>query len=435
LKENHIIIKDVIISGLALFAIFFGAGNLILPPYIGINAGKNWILAWIGFALSGPGLTCIGMIAMAKNQGDPEGFGGKVSREFSVILGSLLTLCIGPLVAVPRTGATTFEVSVLPFFPNFSPILFAIIFFGITLYFAINKSKIIDIIGNYLTPVLIIILLVIILKGIFTSVTPTRIIGNNQFSVGFLEGYHTMDPLTPMILAGIIISDFRTKGIKSKETLTTYTIYSSLIAAIGLIVIYGGLTYLGAKTSTVVPEGLGRTELLNTIVYYLLGSYGNMALGLVVVLACLTTSIGLVTATGNFFSKTTNNKLKYEHIVIASVIISGVLSVIGVEGIMNFSEPILITIYPVVIVLSFLNVFDKYIKNDLIYKSTIYFTLVISLISGIEELGFKNFILVKLFSKLPLWEVGFAWILAAFLGLLVGILIFQSSIKSEAAQS
>lgn len=293
MKKDSVINKDIIISGFALFAIFFGAGNLILPPYIGLNAGKSWVLAWIGFALSGPGLTCLGMIAMAKNQGDTNLFAGKVGPKFSVLLGSIIILCIGPLMSVPRTGATTLEVSVLPFFPNFNPVLFALIFFGITLYFTINKSKAIDIIGTYMTPGLLIILFIIILKGVLTPIDPTTIVGKGQFSIGFLEGYHTMDSLSPMVLAGMIISNFRDKGIESKEALTTHTIYAEIIAATGLILVYGGLTYLGSKVYAVVPEGLGRTELLNTIVHHFLGNLGNVSLGLVVGLvvglACLTT--------------------------------------------------------------------------------------------------------------------------------------------------
>lgn len=420
MKDESMKIKDIIISGFALFAIFFGAGNLILPPYMGLNAGQNWGWAWIGFALSGPGLTFLGMVAMAKNQGDTNLFAGKVGPKFSVLLGSVIILCIGPLMSVPRTAATTFEVSILPFFPSFNPILFSLIFFGITLFFTINKSKAIDVIGTYMTPGLLIILLLIILKGIFTPIDPTAIAGKGQFSAGFLEGYHTMDSLSPMVLAGMIISNFRDKGITSKKELTTHTIYAEMIAATGLILVYGGLTYLGAKSFAVVPEGLGRTELLNTIVYHFLGNTGNVALGLVVGLACLTTAIGLITATGDFFSKVTDNKLKYEHVVIAGVLLSGVLSIIGVEGIMRFSLPILISVYPIVIVLTLLNLFDKFIKSDLIYKTTVYSTLIVSIVLGIEEAGFTSFPLVKLFSNLPLWEPGFSWIIISLAGLIIG---------------
>lgn len=282
-----------------------------------------------------------------------------------------------------------------------------------------------------MTPLLLFILLVIIFKGIFTPFELTPIVGQSQFSVGFLEGYHTMDSLAPMVLAGMIISNFKEKGIKSEKALTTYTIYTELIAATGLTLIYGGLTYLGAKSYTMVPEGLGRTELLNAIVYELLGGYGSIALGLVVALACLTTSIGLITATGDFFSKISNNKFKYSHVVIVSVAISAILSIIGVEGIINFSVPALVSIYPVVIVLSFLNLFDKYIKDDLIYKTTIYFTLLVSLVSGIEAAGFENIKLVTIFSQLPMWDIGFSWILISIIGFIIGLLCSKGSLSSK----
>lgn len=431
MEKDVIKVKDVIVSGFALFAIFFGAGNLILPPFLGLNAGKSWILAWIGFSLSGPGLTALGMIAMAKNQGDTEKFAGRVSRNFSIILGSILILFIGPLMSVPRTGATTFEVSILPFLPNFSPVVFAIIFFSATLYFALNRSKTIDIIGTYMTPFLLLILLTILLKGIFTPIEAISLIGKNQFGVGFLEGYQTMDALAPMVLAGMIISNFREKGIESKSALTRYTIYTELIAASGLTIVYGGLTYLGAKFSPLLSSELGRTELLNTIVHYLLGGYGSISLSLVVALACLTTSIGLITATGDFFSKVSKDKLKYNYVVTVGVLVSALLSVIGVEGIIAFSVPLLVSVYPVVIVLTFLNLFDRFIKSDLIYKTTVYSTLVVGLISGMEAAGFKDLSLVKSFSKLPLWGAGFGWIIFALLGLVLGILISKLKFNNK----
>lgn len=431
MNDNSRNIKDTIVSGLALFAIFFGAGNLILPPYMGLNAGQNWIWAWIGFSLSGPGLTFLGMVAMAQNQGDTNLFAGKVGHIFSILLGSVIILCIGPLMSVPRTAATTFEVSIVPFLPNFSRAIFSVIFFGITLFFTINESKAVDVIGTYMTPVLLIILFFIILKGIFTPISPTSIAGKNQFSMGFLEGYHTMDSLSPMVLAGIIISNFRDKGIKSKEDLTQHTIYAETIAATGLILVYGGLTYLGAKSFNMVSPNLGRAELLNAIVYHFLGSAGNMALGLAVALACLTTSIGLTAAIGSFFSDVTNNRIKYKYIVIASVLVSALLSIIGVEAILKLSLPILVSVYPVVIVLTILNLFDKFIKSDLVYKVTIYFTLFASIIVGIEEAGFSNFPFVKLFSKLPLWESGFSWIIISFVGLILSLVLSELSVKGE----
>ena len=137
--------KDVITVGFALFAMFFGAGNMIIPPYIGLQAGKGWSSALVGFGLSGIGLPLLGIIAMAKNKGSLEQFAGKVNHRFSILLGTLVILCIGPMLAIPRTGATTYEVGIKPIFPSISPMISSIIFFSLTLYFSINKSKVIDI--------------------------------------------------------------------------------------------------------------------------------------------------------------------------------------------------------------------------------------------------------------------------------------------------
>lgn len=271
-----------------------------------------------------------------------------------------------------------------------------------------------------MTPFLLFTLLIIILKGVFTPTSTSSIIRSKQFSLGFLEGYHTMDSLAPMVLAGMIISNFRAKGIKSKENLTRYTIYTELIAAIGLTLVYGGLTFLGARVSSIFPMDMERTELLNTIVFHLLGKKGNLVLSIMVALACLTTSIGLTMATGDFFNKVSKNKLKYEYIVIASVVISSILSIKGVEGIISFSLPILVAIYPIVIVLTFLNLFDDSIKDNLIYKTTVYSTLVVGLILGIEGAGYKDLLIVKLFSNFPLWEIGFGWIWLSLIGLILG---------------
>lgn len=419
--------KNILISGFAMFAIFFGAGNLILPPHLGLIAGQKWYWAWIGFALSGPGLTFIGMIAMAKNLGNPEEYAGKVGRNFSIILGSIIILCIGPLMSVPRTSATTLEVLVDPFIPNFSPVLFAILFFSISLFFALKRSKMIDFIGTGMTPFLLIILFIIIYKGLstFTGISP--IIGENQLSTGFIEGYHTMDSLAPMVLAGMIINDYRAKGIVTKKELTRYTIYTELIAATGLTLVYGGLSYLGSQAYSFADPTMTRTELLNSIIYNLLGSSGNLIMGLVVALACLTTSIGLISATGNYFNTISNDKLKYNHIVIISAIVSAILSIKGVEEIMAFSIPVLVSIYPVVIVLSFLNLFDKGNISHRIYKSATLFTFLVSLVKGIETAGFKNNFLVTSFANLPLWEIGFGWLIGCLTGILVGLISYKLS--------
>lgn len=415
--------QDVLVIGFALFAMFFGAGNLIIPPYIGLQAGSGWRQALIGFGLSGIGLPLLGIIALAKNDGSLEKFAGKVSSRFSIILGTLVILCIGPLLAIPRTGATTYEVGINPIFPGISPLLSSLIFFGLTLYFSINQSKVIDAIGKILTPILLLMLGIIIVKGIFNPLG--SMIDTNQgapFKMSFFEGYQTMDALASIIFAGIIIKNIKSRGYVDTKEKTKLTIISGIIAAVGLFVVYGGLMYLGATVSSLLPQDIDRSVLLISISDGLLGAIGKIPLGIAVSLACLTTAIGLTAATGNYFSNITNNRLSYRFVVIATTVISMTISNIGVERIMRLSAPVLVTLYPVVIVLITMNIFDERIKNKSVYATTVIGTLLISFFNGLEAAKISTGLLGDILSQIPLAESGLSWIITALIGFTLGLI-------------
>ena len=158
MKRKQII--DTMVVGFALFAMFLGAGNLIFPPTLGAISGDKWYLAMIGFMMTGIGLPILGVVAAAKAGGRLEDVAGKVNKTFSILFGSLIMICIGPLLAIPRTCATTYEIAIQPLFGNISPILISIIFFGITLFFTLNQSKVVDKIGSILTPILLVLSLI-----------------------------------------------------------------------------------------------------------------------------------------------------------------------------------------------------------------------------------------------------------------------------------
>ncbi len=216
MKQNYKI--DFIVIGFALFAMFFGAGNLIFPPSIGLNAGSSWKEAFWGFFLTGIGLPLSGIIALNK-AGNLENFSKPVSKKFSYIYTSLLVIAIGPLLAIPRTGATTFELGILPVFPHANKFLVLIIYFSITLYFSIKPSKFIDNIGKILTPFILILLGFLIIKGLVFFQNQEDIIfsGKDMFSFGFFQGYQTMDALASVIFTSIILSNLASKGYKEKK--------------------------------------------------------------------------------------------------------------------------------------------------------------------------------------------------------------------------
>ncbi|WP_416335113.1 branched-chain amino acid transport system II carrier protein [Anaerococcus sp. DFU013_CI05] len=422
MKQKNLDTKQIIISGFALFAIFFGAGNLIFPPFLGINSGKDWFLASLGFNLSDSILILLGILALSFRSANLNDFGSKISKNFGNILSLICITLVGPLLSIPRTGATTFEVVLSPFYPNINKILFSFIFFALVYILTINGSKVIDRVGKYLTPTLLFILAILIVRGIMYPNIVLNSTAGNKFSAGFIEGYQTMDSLGPIFLTGMILEDFRNKGISEKNDLIRATIYSGLIAVFGLVVVYTGLTYVGAKSIAFADPDLNRTSLLITISENLLGRNVQIILSLVVGFACLSTAIGLVSAFASIFA---NNfkKLSYKFFVRIGVIISFVLSILGVDKIMEISIPILLFIYPIVISLYILNLIDRGNISPLAYKISIGAVALVSFADALSALGFNNNFYVNGINKLPLGSSGFAFVFVFGISLIIGLLI------------
>ena len=430
-------IRDVVITGFALFAMFFGAGNLIFPPYLGSLFGTKWLAAMLGFGITGIGLPLLGVIVMSHYDGSFEKFADKGGKLFGILLGTLVVLCIGPLLAIPRTGATTFEVAVKPFFPNINSYIPIIGFFALTYYFSIKQSSVIDIIGKILTPGLLILLLFIIISGIVnpigTLLDPE--ISDSAFASCFIEGYQTMDALAAVIFAGIIVQSIRAKGYGKTSTIKM-TLSAGVIAAVGLLVVYGGLMYLGA-TASFVSEDIPRTALLVTIVAEIAGDVGLAALGIAVALACLTTAVGLTAATGEFFSKLSENRVTYLQVVTVSTIFSALFAGIGVDGILRFAVPILVVIYPIVIVLMFMNLLSPVLNESCkyAYVSALAWTLLVSLYDGLSAIGMTFTVWENIVSMIPYIDKGFGWLMASAIGFGIGLIIDRIALAIRGSES
>lgn len=395
-------LKDCIVIGFALFAMFFGAGNLIFPPYLGKLFGTNWSIAIIGFLITGVGLPLSGIIASAKLSAGIEAMAGKINKKFALIMTTALIITLGPLVAIPRTAATTFELSVKPYMPNVDSLIPIVIYMLINLAFVIKPSSIIDTIGKFLTPALLALLTFIIVKGIISPIAPVEPTTTaDVFSTSLLQGYQTMDALGSVIFASIIISSAMAKGYTKKEDIMKVTIKSGIIAVGGLGFVYGGLMYLGAQTVTAFPDGLALTELVTRISKSVAGSFGSAALSGAVALACLTTSIGLTATAAEFFDRVTNGKLSYKLNSIIITIVSIFLAKMGVGSIIKFAGPILGILYPPIITLIFLTLASKIVKNIKVYSAA---TLVALFVAVLDTLAHKTV------AFLPLADKGFAWL-------------------------
>ena len=415
--------KDAIVIGFALFSMFFGAGNLIFPGFLGNTLGSSFFTGMIGFVITGVGLPLLAIVACSKGDGSFESIASKIGPKFVIIFTTLLFMAIGPLLAVPRTAATTFEMSINPFLPGIPAIVVIAVYFIINLIFVLKRSSIIDTIGKFLTPALLILLIVVIVKGVFMpigEITSTN--AQNVFSSSLIEGYQTMDAIAALLFAAIITTSLKDKGYEKKD-MPSMILKSSLVATIGLAFVYGGLMYIGAQTTTIASSDLGKTGLLLFIAKHILGSAGPIVIGVAMGLACLSTSIGLITAGADFFEKVSKGKLTYKFNAIVISLVSFLVALLGVDKIIAFSSPILNLLYPVSITIIVTTLLSKWLTNVKAIRLGVYTSLVFSLLLLIPGLNL---------SFLPLSKVGFGWVIPTILGIIIGYIIFKDkSVKNS----
>lgn len=296
--------RAYIAIGLMLFALFFGAGNLIFPASLGQQAGAMTPYAVIGFILTGVGLPLLGILAVAKTGvRNVEELSGRVHPLYGLIYSVILYLIIGPIFATPRTGTVSYEIALRPFLGDTPPVwaepLFLVAFFAISLFIAIRPSKLVDRIGKVLTPILLLVILILIVASLLHPLggygqaidkyaTVGAAVGN-----GFLDGYNTMDALASLVFSVLVVDFVKMAGAKTPGEITGSTMKAGGVAALGLAFVYIFVANLGATS----VEALGMLDtgapVLAKSADILLGSAGAIILAVIVLLACFTTSIGL----------------------------------------------------------------------------------------------------------------------------------------------
>lgn len=346
----------LITSALALFSMFFGAGNMIFPPTLGRWAGDAYLVSMVGFLLTSVGIVMLAVSSTTLAGGGVEDNAKPLGKGLSTVFGLAIMLSIGPGLAIPRTAATTHELLSLSLGRELSPVLISALFFILVLFFTFNSGKVISILGNILTPVLLVTLSIIIIVSIVNPIGQVVDTGAlNVFARSFEEGYQTMDGLAAFAFSSIIIQGFRDAGITKPESQAKLTVQAGLIAGIFLAFIYGGLLYAGATSSSFDLGEVGRVDLLVFISRSLIGNAGVTIMSIAMILACLTTATGLSASVGNFFERISGGRISYRIAVIVSILFSFVVAIAGVESIVAISGPILAFIYPIAIVMIFLN--------------------------------------------------------------------------------
>ena len=416
---------DTIIIGFALFAIFFGAGNLIFPPYLGVTAGENWGIATFAFLISDPLLSIIAVMVVAALGGSALNVGRRVHPLFASTLAAICVLLIGPIFAVPRTGASTHEIFVQSYFPSAPQWITSLVFFGIVLWITYKENSVMDAIGKYLTPILLVILFCIFVAAIIQpDATFAQTDGTGLFAQGFKEGYQTMDVLGAPLLAGVVMKDITRRGYLNKKDQFRMMFGVGIVAFILLAIVYSTLSYSGASMSTVIDSTVQRAAMLTTIVKNLLGSWGQLAMGLAVCFACLTTAIGLTTTCGQYFEEVSKGKISYKKTILVTVAVEFIISLVGVDSLINLAVPVLTFIFPIMIALILFSAFDQYIPYDWTYLGAVVGAGIVGLVQGINTLSQLlggNLLgdTATWIGTFPLATYGLEWIVPTFAGALI----------------
>jgi len=408
--------KQIFILGFAIFASFFGAGNLILPPLLGFNAGSDWWLVAIGFLVSATIIPLLALLGHAKLQGTMIDFGKKVSRNFAVIF-SILVYIIAIVLACPRTAAVTHEMAIQPYF-EINSLVTSTVYFSAVFVFAINRGKVMDLLGKYLTPIIVIILLIIIGIG-FYGTSDIMVVSQykNPLINGFLEGYQTYDGIGGLLIGGIIVLNVNNSkwDIQASEK-KSIIIRSSLVALTGLFIIYVGLIFIGSKYNSEFPSDISRPELLSALAGITLGKFGSAFLAVLVSVACFTTAVSIVVGTADFFKGLFNNS-KVSYIITAAIssIFGILMGQFPVKFIIDMAVYALMFIYPIAISLIMLNLLAEKYTGPIVFRTVVWLAILFSIpdflkfLIPVEKLEF-------LYNIVPFSRDGLGWILPSLIG-------------------
>lgn len=436
------------VIGLMLFALFLGAGNIIFPPALGQLAGENLVIAMIGFLITGVGLPLVAILAIANSNTEENGglqaIAGRVHPSFGIIFTMIVYMAIGPFFGIPRTATVSYEIGVLPFLStnvassSLPLLLFTIVFFAITVAFALNPAKLVDRIGKVLTPILFLIIGALVAKSFFVPMGEIQEAQGeyvtHPFFRSFVEGYLTMDVIAALVFGIIIINALKAEGVRKKGETFKATLIAGVVAALGLTFVYVSLGYIGATSVEAIgiqDNGGAILALASNVLY---GTTGKMILALTIIFACLTTSIGLVSACAQYFGENFP-KLSYKTYVFIFAGFSAAIGNFGLTQLINVSLPVLMMIYPLAIVLMLMSFFDHlFDRQPIVYILALSFTAIVSIFDGLKLTPLNIDPALNILKHLPLYEQQIGWLIPAIVGIILGILItsFGNSSKKSA---
>ncbi|WP_010624323.1 branched-chain amino acid transport system II carrier protein [Companilactobacillus versmoldensis] len=430
--------RESLFIGSMLFGLFFGAGNLIFPVYLGQQAGQNVWLAIIGLLITGIGLPLLGVAGLGLTESASVfDLASRVGRKYAFVFTILLYLIIGPLFATPRLATTSFQIGLDPFVSEghgkLVLLIFSVIFFAVSWWFARKPSKIMDYVGKWLTPIFLILLAILIIVGLIhpmgSLTAPAQgSYANSPVLSGFTEGYNTMDALASLAFGVVVIDSIKALGVKKPAAVASDTIKSGFISIVLMGIIYTLLALLGSMSLGQLKLASNGGVTLAQIFNYYFGGFGNILLAVIVIVACLKTSIGLITSFGEAMHQLFP-KISYQVLIIFASVLPCIFANVGLTKLIQYSTPALMFIYPLAITLIILAVLTPLLgSSKLVYVLTTIFTLIPAVFSGLNSLSFLFAHQVwyeqtiKVANLLPLSNLGLGWVVPAIIGMVLGYL-------------
>ena len=424
--------RDLLLVGFTLFSMFFGAGNLIFPPFLGAHAGSNTWYAMAGFCLSAIGFPILGVIAVARCGGLGQ-LAGRVHPAFASVFTILIYLSIGPGLAIPRTASTSFEMAA-PLLGGASPLLqalYSLAFFALAVAVALRPEKLTDRLGKILCPILIALIAALFLGCVLRPVaggygSPEAAYQSAPAIQGFLGGYNTMDTIAALNFGAIIALNIRSRGVTEERRVVRGTVRAGWIAGAVLLAVYAMLAHVGALSGAAFPGAANGAQVLTRLADALFGPPGSVLLAAIFLIACLNTCIGLLSSCSDYFHRLLP-RLSYRAWVVFFALLSMVISNIGLTGILRLSTPILNAIYPPALVLILLSLAgERLAERRLVYPLTVGLTCLESVAAALQGAGLLPG-LGALLDRIPLADLGLGWLLPAAAGLLLGLLLSPRS--------
>jgi len=433
--------RQLVLIASLIFGMFFGAGNLIFPVQLGQMSGGNWLLATLGFLVTGTVVPFLAMLAVSVTRSQSVyDVARPVGHWFGLTFLVAIHLTIGPFFGTPRTAATAFSMGVAPFispkYQGVGMLVFSALFFGLAYFLTVKQAGLTKWVGKYLNPLFLGLLFVVLLMALFmpmgnTAQSVSTAYQSNAGFQGVLDGYNTMDGIALLALAVSVV--YAVKGLGFRDSQVPKVLAKAgLLSVVAEAVLYTMLVLLGVSSLGQFKAAANGGDAFAQIVAHYAGNFGTALTGVVVTLAVFTTAMGLFVS----FAQDLHLAFpKVSYLWFLRVIAFGsfVTANAGLTNIVAWSVPVLMLLYPFALVLILLSLTAKYFNHSpLVYRGVVGFVALPAMLDALASSPFMSSQLAQQVVNgyhqfVPFSALGFGWVVPAVVGAVGSLAVLATS--------